>query len=61
MVWLKERINSWREATAVSDVNSLKSAIPYMSVGKFCACSKTVLQIVLVIDLESMAYKALER
>ena len=60
MIWLKERIYSWMEAMTVNDVNSLKSVMPSLSVGNFFACSKTVLQLVMVTDLESMAYNALE-
>ena len=40
-IWLKYRIDSWREATMLNDVNYLKSATPSLSEVRFCACSKT--------------------
>ena len=51
MIWLKEKIGSWREAPVVNVVKILKSATSYLLVSKFCDFSKTVLRIVLVTDL----------
>ena len=42
VIFFKDRINSWREATTVNEVNNLKSATPSSSEGRFCALSKTV-------------------
>ena len=37
-------------------MNSLKSAMMSSSIGSFCVLSKSISQIVLVMDLEIMAY-----
>ena len=50
MIWLEDRIDSWIEATTVNNVNNFKSATPYLSKGRFCACLKTVSLIVPVTD-----------
>ena len=54
VIWLKERIKIWREATTVNDVNILKIVTPSLLVGRFCACSKAVLRNFPVTDSESM-------
>ena len=54
MIWLKDRIKIWREATTVNDVNILKIVTPSLLVGRFCACSKAVLRNFPVTDSESM-------
>ena len=36
MIFLKERIESWREATTVNNVKRLKSPMLSLLVGKFC-------------------------
>ena len=35
MIWLEDRIDSWRKATTVNGVNKLKNVMPYLLEGNF--------------------------
>ena len=50
MIWLEDRIESWREATSVNGMDSFRSGTPSLLVGKFFVFSKTALKIVTVAD-----------
>ena len=54
VIWLKDKIKSWREGTTVNDVNNLKSVNPSLLLCTFWVCLKTVSQIVPATDLKKV-------